>query len=307
MSRSAVNQSHWNKDYLHNVQKSFKDIRTGDLLFFESWSINSLSVKAATWSRWTHVGLAVWLETDTGPNLYCFESSNNLEWDILTNSVKSGCRLVSVIDLIYKDSAIAYRGIDIVRNADFYAKFISFMRSWSNTPFYANFGDMFVSSLGYNVDKDPPKVPYITDTTKKNGKKRFSLLAKRTHNPTTITDMTHVDGVFCSQLVSIYLEHFDLITPYQLLYYPHTRVSPKTFAEDRNYSSIAIGLFTCDLTVVYDAKVGDAVKVCLIVIQLAAFFMYILLTADAEHGFKRSGGRDPRYRKYCKKKGKYRK
>lgn len=283
-SHSAVKESSWTTTQCKEIQKQFKNIKTGDLLFFESWSINSLSIKAATWSRWTHIGIAVWLETYNGPNLYCFESSNNMEWDILTNSIKSGCRLVSVIDLIYKDSAIAYRGIDIVRNEEFYSKFTSFMKYWSNTPFHANFADMFKSNMKHKDSKTNPEIPYNSEPTKH---KRFRLLAKRVSNLESLTDMGSINGVFCSQLVSIYLEHFNLITPYQLSHYPHTKVSPKTFAEDKNYSSNAIGLFTGDLTIVYDSKVGDSVKICLIVIQLASLFLYILLTVDAERKSKR--------------------
>lgn len=248
----------WDHEHLRDIREMFRSVKTGDILLFESWSINSLFVKACTWSRWTHVGIAVWLDTYYGPQLYCFESSNNFEYDSITNTVKDGCRLSCVTDLLHKASAVGRRPLNIKRDQKYFIKLKEFIMKWSNTKFKANFGSMFFSSVGYMVDKDPPNIPFIT------------------YNPNKIQQ-----GVFCSEIVSIYLADFGLLSAHHVLQFPHERVTPKMLADDPLFTSSAVGIFG-DISVIYDAKISDSVKVCLFAIYMASLFLYILLTVDAE-------------------------
>lgn len=227
-------------------------IKTGDILVCSSWSITSLITKASTWSEWTHAGIAVWLKTNTGNVLHCFECGTDNEYDALTDKDGEGCRLVNVEQISHRYSKIAYRPINIKRDATFFAKLRAFMETHKNRPFKANYIKLAVANLGIKT-RDKP------------------LLGRD-------------DPVFCSELVSMYLHHLGLLDNGTIMQYPHDRCTPKTFTID----ILPQHIFSGRLTILHDNKMDDAIRMCLFVIQLCSLFLYILLTVELETKCKRA-------------------
>jgi len=115
-------------------------IRTGDILLFSASGILSSVIKAFTFSKWNHIGIACWchLKMDDGSEkteLFCYEMGSQPYQDLITKKViDKGVRLVRLGNIAEMYDLISVR--KIVRGKDWKLERLpEFMDKWKDTPF----------------------------------------------------------------------------------------------------------------------------------------------------------------------------
>jgi len=121
-----------------------EDIKTGDLLLFSSTGLLSSTIKAFTFSKWNHIGIACWCnllmkDGSIKQDLFCYEMGSQEYEDLMTRTVvDKGVRLVRLANIAEMYDLIAVRKINrrfIKGDDSFINEFKNFMQKWKSLPF----------------------------------------------------------------------------------------------------------------------------------------------------------------------------
>jgi hypothetical protein len=229
-----------------DLYERYREVRTGDVMLFSSWSITSMITKAATWSEWTHAGIAVWLKTKRGRELYVFEAGTDAEYDALSGTHGSGCRLVNLVQIVGRYNKIAFRRVRAVRDGMF-ERLKEFMKEHKGIPFR----------------------PMI----------KLALLSSGISKKLPDDDGT----IFCSELVSKWLLRSGAVSSAHFDSHPHCTMVPEFYTDDLRFPE---GTFEGPVVLVHDDRLDGAIRTWLFAIQMCSFFTYLLLTIDDEKGYR---------------------
>jgi hypothetical protein len=239
----------------------YKDIKTGDILLFSSWTLQALILRVGLWNEYSHSGIAVWLQTDEGTRLHVFEMSViNDSFCALKRGFASGCRLVDINQIVGNCSKICVRRLNIERDDDFYTKLNDLMMEYKDTQFENNYLRLALYNSG--VIQRP-----ASDTS---------------------------NSIVCSQLCAIWLDKLGLIPKDIIADYPNYRATPPDFFNCNIYPET---MFKGPPIIVYDSEIDTAVITAIVVIQLCSLFLYILLTVDDEKSYRGGYRRRPEMKK----------
>lgn len=243
----------------------FSCIKTGDVLLFSSWTLQSLVLRIGCGSEWSHAGIAVWLDTDQGRKLHVFEMSVIQDgYCALLKAYVSGCRLVDICQVIGNYAKICVRKLNIKRDKEFYEKLEILLNEYKGRQFQNN----YIKLALYN-----------------------SGLVKR---PASDTD----NSIICSQLCAIWLDRLGLIPASVVNDYPHYRATPGNFFDCIIYPKC---MFDGPPVVVYDNQMDNPINTAFFVIEMCSLFLYILLTVDDERSYRQGYRRRPEMKKKINK------
>lgn len=245
-------------------------IQTGDLLLFSNWSHSGLGVRLATASPWNHVGIAVWVRTqeqfellagehqtlltrvgrakEEPPQLYCFETNNNVVYDRLTGRLDDGARLVALDTMLPRYTEVAWRPLRVERTQEFYQRLWAFIEEYSGHPYHQNKMRMVLSALHVHLDPYDPPTP----------------------------------DLFCSQLVARYMQRFELLPLTEAAY----TYLPSNFASTdpplRGVRKVPDDVFTAPEEVIYH-KINLAWHWTVLLIVLALLLWLFILVFSSRY------------------------
>lgn len=223
-----------------NNHVKYGSVKTGDILLFSGWNIAAVILRIGTASEYTHAGIAVWLNTNEGPRLHCFEAGPCPLPDILSKGkLKMGCRLANVDLIMNYYNRLAVRKININRDERFYDTLRAFMKEYHSRDFRSMF--------------------------------RLALL-----NGGLVGPPRQGDGsIFCSELCSTWLARIGLLKEPILRSVPHHLSSPAFLSHDFVYPSNA---FSGDTQIIDDENVEDIARTMISVTLIVSLLVYIAIT-----------------------------
>jgi hypothetical protein len=243
----------------------YSSIKTGDILLFSSWTLQSLVLRLGTGSEWTHAGIAVWLNTGDYRQLHVFEMSViNDSYCALAKGYSSGCRLVDICQVVGNYAKICSRRLNINRDKAFYEKLECLMNEYKGRQFQNNYIKLAMYNSGFF------------------------------RRPATDTD----NSIICSQLCAIWLDRLGLIPPSIVADYPHYRATPSNFFDCVIYPRT---MFDGEPLIVHDNGMDNPINTTFFVIEMCSLFLYILLTVDDERSYRQGYRRRPEMKKKINK------
>src|SRR3989337_2688149 len=111
---------------LERKLRNIECAETGDILLFSGRGLFAASVRTVTISKWSHVGIAIWVtrteslsiagttpivERSTVPILCVFDTNVEAKKDLITDRYVAGCRLIPLRDILKDYYTIAVRKI----------------------------------------------------------------------------------------------------------------------------------------------------------------------------------------------------
>ncbi len=213
----------------------YSNIKTGDILVFSGTENTSIFIKLGTQCVYNHIGIALWLKTNEnysvlsenegdikieefhdnsdGSDLFIFESSEGISYDILTQKTKFGCRIVRLKDTIKFYDKIAVRKLNIQKSDFFYNTLNNFINEYKDIDYDRSPFNLMLAPLGLSVG-----------SSEKN--------------------------TFCSELAAEYMYRLELFPDSQKILYPPKQFLPKDFVIKNK--KVPQDAFDGDIEVIYD-------------------------------------------------------
>jgi hypothetical protein len=221
--------------------QKYATIKTGDILLFGGWNCAAMILRVSTQSEYTHAGIAIWLQTDNGRRLHCFEAGPCALQDVLSNGTpKRGCRLADIDLIMNYYTKVAVRKINVTRDNEFYAKLREFM-------------------IRYHP-------------------KSFRSMLKLAVLNAGLVGPPHDDqgSIYCSELCSNWLATIGALKEPILRDLPHHRTYPAAFSHNFVYPQDA---FVGQTQLVTDDNVDDSAKGLVTAALILGLYLYIASTA----------------------------